>query len=614
MVIWTKNQHKNQWVLFKDHFTLESENKLSAPEAQMSVTMKIAVESKYVLYVNQKLAVLDGGLNRGPEKSKMYYDEVDITKYCCEGENEIQLLAWYWGNGGRCNFTWPVAGLSYEVKTKEKILAESSENTLCAPHPAYKQATAPLPSYLYGGDNISYDARENDFQWENAKEVKEGLGEAEARPIPLFKFGAITSYNKLFIAGNTYTAKLPYAAHVSPYLKVKAAAGKVIDIRTDRYTVNGGPGDHHHSYNSQRVEYTTKEGEQEFLAHTWYFGEEVLYTIPDGVEVLALGYIESGYDCEIVGDFSGFNEKEKKLIDKCIRTLLVCMRDNFMDCPDRERGQWIGDVSVQLPQVFHVLSASASLLVKKAIYDFIRMRKGDILQGNIPGNHSGELPPQSLHAISEFGMIANYYKQTKDKALLEFSFEPVLKYLKLWDMGQDGLVVSRTGDWKWFDHKQYVDEAVLENAWYYSALKQAAAMAEILDHDVPWIKERMNSIESNFNRAFLKEVGYCSADFLDDRANAMAVLSGLAPASSYETIKKVLTTEMHATPYMEYYVLKALCEMGYKQEAYERMFKRYQPLIDNENSTLWEDFEILGTKNHAWSGGPLSILFDYFRN
>ena len=63
---------------------------------------------------------------------------------------------------------------------------------------------------------------------------------------------------------------------------------------------------------------------------------------------------------------------------------------------------------------------------------------------------------------------------------------------------------------------------------------------------------------------------------------------------------------------MENYVLQALCEMGYKEEAFRRMLCRYQPLIDNENSTLWEDFFHLGTKNHAWSGAPGTILMRYF--
>lgn len=85
-----------------------------------------------------------------------------------------------------------------------------------------------------------------------------------------------------------------------------------------------------------------------------------------------------------------------------------------MDCTDRERGQWIGDVSVQAPQIFYAMDENAVPLLKKAIMNFIGLRKGDRLVGNVPGMNSKELPAQSLNAISEFGMIAAYYEFTND--------------------------------------------------------------------------------------------------------------------------------------------------------------------------------------------------------
>ena len=42
------------------------------------------------------------------------------------------------------------------------------------------------------------------------------------------------------------------------------------------------------------------------------------------------------------------------------------------------------------------------------------------------------------------------------------------------------------------------------------------------------------------------------------------------------------------------------------------LLKINKSLIVNENSTLWEDFFQLGTKNHAWSGAPLTIVSKYF--
>jgi hypothetical protein len=139
-------------------------------------------------------------------------------------------------------------------------------------------------------------------------------------------------------------------------------------------------------------------------------------------------------------------------------------------------------------------------------------------------------------------------------------------------------------------------------------------MAEILKDDRfnDWLKQRKKTIEASFNRNFWTGTYYSSGIVVDDRANAIAVLSGLCPAENYPYIMKILVSVFNATIYMENYVLRALCKMGYLHEAYKRMVSRYYNLAMNENSTLWEDFYILGSKNHAWSGSPATIAFRYF--
>ena len=292
------------------------------------------------------------------------------------------------------------------------------------------------------------------------------------------------------------------------------------------------------------------------------------------------------------------------------------MRDNFMDCPDRERGQWIGDVSVQVPQVFCLLSDSARLLVKKAINDFINLRKGDVLVGNVPGENSTELPAQSLNAISEFGMIAGYVKYSGDDSVLKDCFLPMVRYLKLYEMSGEGLVAHRNGDWPWLDHLYNQDAPVIENAWYYSALKFTRSTAETLknrEYD-DFLNGRIRMIDENFSKKFWNGEYYSSGSVVDDRANALAVLSGLCPKENYEAVRSVLLKVFNASVYMENYVLMALCEMGYREDARRRMMSRYYTLAVNENSTLWEDFFVLGTRNHAWSGAPATIACRYLLN
>lgn len=618
-MIWTAEEHPNQWVCFRRRFQADA----------ACAHVQIAVDSKYLLVVNGRLAVFDGGLNRGPTFCGGYYEEADISPFLRRGENLLCFLVWYWGNQGRCNLDSGCPGLMYAVYADGKRVASSGEETLALEHPAFLGETPPYPSYLYGGYNITFDAGQDiggwyqpgydDSAWKPAR-IKGRYprtlwGKLEPRPIPLFRFGEVQEYERVEYRDGKYYCRLPYAAHVSPYLYIGAAgAGKVLDIRTDRYEVHGGPGDEGQVYRGQRIEYITRPGAQEFLAQTWYLGEEVVYTIPDGVDDVRFGYMESDYACDVVCRTEGFPDFEKRLLEKSIRTLKVCMRDNFMDCPDRERGQWIGDVSVQAPQVFHVLDARAQLLLKKAIRDFIRMRRGDVLQGNVPGSHASELPSQSLLAIGEYGMIACYVRSTGDAAVLSECYDAAIAYLKLWKLQENGLLCLRKGDWAWYDHRTRVDGPLIEHCLYYMALSYWQKASERLGkpEEKPFLEERMQKIRRAVSRYYRREDGYASGEFPDERANALAVLSGIAAPEEYPAIARVLTTSFHCSPYMEYFVLEALCRMGYKEEAYSRMKKRYAPLVENENTTLWEDFDVLGTRNHAWSGGPLTILLEHF--
>ena len=103
----------------------------------------------------------------------------------------------------------------------------------------------------------------------------------------------------------------------------------------------------------------------------------------------------------------------------------------------------------------------------------------------------------------------------------------------------------------------------------------------------------------------------------DDRAQALAVVSGTLPEELYPTLRPFFRQQYHASPYMEKYVLQALCRMGYHQDALDRMKLRYAAMTDSPLTTLWEGWGIGdegfggGSYNHAWSGGPLTIMSQY---
>ena len=591
-----------------------------------SVRLDIACETKYFLFVNGKMVVFDGGLFRESRPGCGYWESVELAPHLTIGKNEITIDVSYYGNGGRNNKTCAKPGLLLSCKALSLF---SNAHTLCEINNAYVAPAEHERTFLYGGGHTAYDANIRPFSLCPSKSpnahpatvlgdyADAPWGELYERPIPFFFFTEQIACTPEQRDGKQIV-KLPYAMHFTPYFRIKARAGDTVVIHSDRYCTNGGPGDWYRQYYGHRIEYTCRDGEQEFEMRDWIFGEEMICTFSNGVEILSLGYRESGYPTEITATLQTDNPQVDMLFQKCARTLKACMRENFMDCPDRERGQWIGDIAVQAPQVPYLLDQNGLLLLRKAILDFIHLRRGDVLVGNVPGDNSSELPSQSLNAIGEYGILASFYATTGDAELLRLAFEPAVNYLKLWETDADGVVTCRHGNWEWYDHLYNCDKNLLTVCWYYSALRFAKKMATVLNNPTheAFLQARMQAIETHFEARYWKERGnyfyYASGEFADDRANALAVLSGLCPAEKYQHVRRVLLSVFNSTPYMENYVLMALCEMGYQKDAFRRMMCRYQPLIEAPNSTLWEDFFHLGTRNHAWSGGPSTILMRYF--
>ena len=581
----------------------------------------ISADSKYWLYINGKNAVFEGSLKRGPTANDSYFDTVDIAPYLKPGKNIICALVWYWGKD--TSFSNTDSGKAGFIFEAGDIISDSSWK-VCR-HPAYLQDKGVLqPNFRLPEANIYYDARKepgdwlsllfDDSAWENATQNGKGgcapWGTLIPRGVPLLKDYGLKDYEnsadykgKKTITGKTITLDIPYNAQCTPYFKIKSKAGKKIRILTEN-TYLGAVSD----------TYITRNGEQEFEALGWFNGEHISYDIPAGVEILELKYRETGYNTEFSGDFECDNEKLNTLWQKSIRTLYVTMRDNFMDCPDRERAQWWGDVTNEMQMMMYSLDSNAYLLYQKGVESMLGHidPETNVLQTVVPATDSYfELPVQQLAGVCGFW---TYYIYTGDRDFLSSVYDASVNYINLWNIGSDNLVEHREGSWDWLDWGQLIDVAALENAWYYYALSSVKKMAEALGKNSSEITARMEKIKSGYESLWTDN-GYKSGSVLrpDDRANAIAVISGLADEDKYDVITSVLTNIKNASPYMEFYVLEALCRMEKYDEAKSRMLQRYDKMIEEDYSTLWENWiKADGTSNHAWTGGPLVIMSKYF--
>ena len=407
----------------------------------------------------------------------------------------------------------------------------------------------------------------------------------------------------------------------APYLKVRSTTGgETIHITSDATTHEGGEAVSHY--------YVTKAGEQEWEAFSWTNGYRIDFRMPASVEVIELGWRESSYNTEHTGHVNTDNTLMNQLYQEAYDTLLVTMRDIYMDCPDRERTQWWGDAVLEMQQAAYAMDEDARYLYKKLLTQAIGWTRD--FDGSLSGyptnvSHS-EFSTQCLAGVHSLWQYYLYYGETD---ILETCYPAFLDFLKLWQITDTGFLYHRGGTSSWIDWCGNVDASISDHCWYYIAAVNLKNVAELLDKpqaDIDFLEGRIDLIKDNFDTMFWDEEkgAYYSAvsnGKPDDRAQAMAVYSGLADPVRYPNLLQILKTTKNSSPYNEKYVLEALYMMGYAEEAIERTLDRYGVMLEDDHPTLWEDFSSskldgngegkTATRNHAWSGGPLSLMYMY---
>lgn len=477
---------------------------------------------------------------------------------------------------------------------------------------------------------ISFDAQNdipdwtktefNDDNWAAAVEMGappiEPWNNLFLRPIPFWKDSDIRSYENLSdltfpISGpSEIKGTLPANIQVYPWMSLQAETGREVRIKVER-----------HKFNSI---YKTKRGDQSFEVPAWGNGHHVDYFIPEGVKVLELGYRETGYPIDLTGSFSATDEWMNVLWKKAVTTQRLCMRDSFMDCPDRERSSWPGDYANMIELCGYAFGGTADDMIRKSFAELVGWKTKDgILWGAVPtGRFIGsyrEIPAQSQAALS-IG-LRDYWRNSGDISFLEFMYSHVRDYLlKIYHLNPDGSVNHR-GPWKkawgpgtqcWYDWKSEQDLPLMDQTWYACCMLTLSEFAQVLDYpeDKKECLTRWERIKSFISNWWSQEKGgYHSPDYAflpDSRGNALAVLANLVPQEYFQPITEVLRSRMNNSIYMEKYVIDALFRLKRPDLALERIQQRYGPSLESKYSTLPEHFE--EESNHAWGVGPAATL------
>lgn len=323
-----------------------------------------------------------------------------------------------------------------------------------------------------------------------------------------------------------------------------------------------------------------------------------------------------------------------EIFEICKNAVRCCTQEAFLDCPSREKGQYLGDAIITArSQVW--LTGSTEML-RKCIRDFIAYQTiSPALMAVAPGSLMQEIADFSL-LFPELVMMD--YDFTGDKAFLREGCEAVKTMVEAFRAycREDGLLENVTELWNLVDWPENLRDGYdfpltrpavgrgchnVVNALWYGANKRKAEMETILGLPV---SQDYETIAAAFHRAFYRQEERLFADSEVSRhcsvhANLYPAFFGLLPKEAEESYIRLLQMPDRvcgAVP--TFFALRSLARLGRQDVLYR--------LLTREDAYGWKNmlregataaFEAWGKAQkwntslcHAWNSGPVSLFIE----
>lgn len=583
--------------------------------------MDISADDYYKLYINGKFV----GMGPSPAYHFCYnYNTFDITPYLIKGENEILVHTYYQGLANRYYNSGDLRQGMWA-----KITCDG--NTVCATD----------ESFLYAYDNrfssshsIGYetqyvediDADNNELIWLPAckktvvdyklvPQISKTCEVFEVKPKDIKK---LAEKDYLFDFGE----------EIAGCLKITAKAGKAeIDIKYSEELDENG----HALFNMRCMEGNCESwklnGKDDVEAYDYRAFRYV--EIFGDIDTSAVSVLRRQYPVKKEYELKTDNETLKDIYKICKNGVLVATQETFMDCPTREKGQYLGDMAVTA--IAHSYITGDTTMYKKALIDFASsdfICKG--LMCCVPGGLMQEIADYSLVYPYE---IYKYWQISKDKETVQYLYPYVcnmLDYFKPYER-PDGLLENVTEKWNlvdWpenlrdnydFPLKKPIPEGChnVINAYYYGALIYAKKLAEIIGKPADFGAER---IKNAYNKAFFNnELGlYTDSEHTTHTAlhsNALPLFFDMAD-NTEPLVDLIMQKGLCCGVWFSYFVLKGLVHANRKDCALK--------LILNESEHGWVNmlregattcFEAWGKDQkwntslcHPWAAAPVILM------
>lgn len=628
---------KNHHMLVRKEFYL--------PLADSSYFLDITADDYYKLYINGKF------IGQGPAPGypfHYYVNRFDISGYLEYGVNVIAVHVYY---QGLINRVWNSGdlrqGLTAELFCAGRIITATDSTW------KYIRAREYLPGKIIGYmtqyiENIDCRLREtgwkergfDDSKWVFAKENPRTDYSFFLQDTPPLEVWHLRPEKIIRKAAGEYFVDFGHEITGQVDFFASGKNGDEVEILCGEETLENNETSVRYNMrsNCEYKETWTLSGRQKespgFFDYKAFrfceikdYGEAV---DPDSIIAIVRHYPFNDSAVE----FSCSDKILQGIWDICVNGVRYGTQEGYLDCPGREKGQYLGDMTVTAHS--HMLLTGDGRLFKKALREFALSSK--ICPGLLavaPGSHMQEIADYSLQWPMQ---IITYYKYTGDVDFLREMF-PYVKGLEDYFSsfaGEDGLLENFNEKWNLVDWPEHFRDGYdfkgcakteigchnVINALYYGMLKNISTIESILGKT---ISKDYEKVKESFLKVFFdnKEKRFVDAKGSGHsslHSNIFPLYFGMVSENGplENVIEFVKSKRMGCSVYMAYFLLKALCACGEYKYVFELLTsgqeRSWYNMVRQGATTCFEawgkDQKWNTSLCHPWAGAPISIIVE----
>ncbi|MFD0670896.1 family 78 glycoside hydrolase catalytic domain [Cohnella sp. GCM10027633] len=624
----------NRHVYFRRSFVLNRQPR--------KASLRISADDYYKLYVNGRF------VGQGPAQGypfRYYYNEWELSEYLAAGHNTIAIHVYYQGLLNRAYNSGDLRmGAIAELNT-DNGFALFTDATWKFMRAAQFQSSGTVGYDTQFLENIDqrlaipnwHAPGYSDETWEQAavnQRADYELFPQETPAVSVYRIAPalVTQLDEgryLLDFGHELTGQFEMTAKGDAGQRIELRFGEELELgdRSVKFEMR---------CNCNYRETWTLSGRADTLEQFEYKAFRYVEVIgpaeaidPDSFAAIVRHYPIDAEACR----FETEDELLQRIWDICKLGVQLCAQENFVDCPSREKGQYLGDNTVMGHT--HMYISGDLRLFKKAIRDFA-------LSATVCPGIMAVAPGSFMQEIADFSLqwpmqLLNYYRHSADIAFLK-EMHPVAEGI-LSHFGSyrraDGLLENVKDKWNLVDWPDNLRDGYdfpltrpvsdgchnVINALYYGCIQTVQEIRRILniDHD-----DELPQLKQAFISAFYRPDARLFADATASghaslHANIFPLLFDIAPNDSIDSIMALIERKRFSCGvYMSYFLLKALAKHGRKQLIYD--------LITCDDERSWANmiregatscFEAWGKEQkwntslcHGWASSPIPVLIE----